>query len=230
MSLPALLLVHGAWHDSPAWHHLASCLPDVDVRTVRLPSTGEDLELLGDLYADSARIEAVLGEIGGPAVVLGHSYGGAPVSQTPAGPGIVRVIYLAAMMQDVGDTVLTPTGGVHPAYWDVHEEEGVRPGYFGVSDPVEVLYNGVDPQLAESVAASLRSQSLASVTQPLTRAIWHDVPSSYIVCAQDRAIPAAFQYSMARQANRVRLMDSGHSPFLSHPAELARLIREEMAI
>lgn len=61
------------------------------------------------------------------------------------------------MMQDVGDTVLTPTGGVHPPYWDVHEEEGDRPGYFGVSDPVEVLYNGVDPQLAESVAANLRS-------------------------------------------------------------------------
>ncbi|MFE0626305.1 alpha/beta hydrolase [Streptomyces sp. NPDC058864] len=229
MSLPALLLVHGAWHDSPAWRFLASCLPDVDVRAVRLPSTGEDPALLGDLYADAARIEAVLGEIGGPAVVLGHSYGGAPVSQTPAVSGIVRVIYLAAMMQDVGDTVLTPTGGVHPPYWDVHEEEGDRPGCFGVSDPVEVLYNGVAPQLAESVAATLRKQSLASVTQPLTRAVWRDVPSSYIVCEQDRAIPAAFQYSMARQAGRVRSMDSGHSPFLSHPAELARLIREEMA-
>ncbi|WP_369221616.1 alpha/beta hydrolase [Streptomyces sp. R39] len=230
MSLPALLLVHGAWHDSSAWRLLAEHLPDVDVRTVRLPSTGDDPTRLGDLYADAARIEVALGEIGGPAVVLGHSYGGAPVSQTPAGPGIVRVIYLAAMMQDVGDTVLTPTGGVHPGYWDVHGEDGDRPGYFGVADPVEVLYNGVDPQLAEAAVASLRSQSLASVTQPLTRAIWHDVPSSYIVCERDRAIPAAFQRSMARQADRVRPMDSGHSPFLSHPAELARLIREEIAV
>lgn len=229
MSLPALLLVHGAWHDSAVWQPLAECLPDVDVRTVRLASTGEDPALLGDLYADSARIEAVLGEIGGPAVVLGHSYGGAPVSQTP-GHGIVRVIYLAAMMQDVGDTVLTPTGGVHPPYWDVHEEDGGLRGHFGVTGPVEVLYNGVDPQRAAAAAASLRPQSLASVTQPLTRAVWHDVPSSYIVCEQDRAIPAAFQRSMARQADRVRLLDSGHSPFLSHPAELARLIREEMAV
>ncbi|WP_405590627.1 alpha/beta hydrolase [Streptomyces sp. NBC_01190] len=230
MSLPALLLVHGAWHDSSAWPLLASYLPDVDVRTVRLPSTGEDPRLLGDLYADAAHIEAVLGTIGGPAVLLGHSYGGAPVSQTPAVPGLVRVIYLAAMMQEVGDAVLTPTGGVHPWYWDVHETDGDRPGHFGVRDPLEVLYNGVDPQLAKAAAGSLRSQSLASVTQPLTRALWHDVPSSYIVCEQDRAIPAEFQRSMAQHADRVRLIDSGHSPFLSHPEELARLIREEMTI
>lgn len=230
MSLPALVLVHGAWHGPSAWQPLVECLPDLEVRTVGLPSTGVDPRFLGDLHADSARVEAVLGEIEGPAVVLGHSYGGAPVSQLAVRPGIVRVIYLAAMMQDVGDAVLTPTGGVYPAYWDVHEEDGDRPGYFGVTDPGEVLYNGVDPRLAEAAVASLGLQSLASVTQPLTRAVWRDVPSSYIVCEQDRAIPAAFQHSMARQADRVRLLDSGHSPFLSHSAELARLIRDEIAV
>ncbi|MFC8784957.1 alpha/beta hydrolase [Streptomyces nigra] len=223
---PALLLVHGAWHGTWCWQPLMDHLPDVDVRAVALPSSGSDPHALGDLYDDAAAISAALEAIGGPTVVVGHSYGGCPVSQAAGSAGDVRrVIYLTALMQDVGDALLTLVGGAYPPDWDVHESEE----YFDVHDPLKALYADVEPDLAARCVARLGHESLRAVKQPLTEAAWRTVPSTYIVCEDDVAIPPPLQEQMAVRAERVQRIRSSHSPFLSRPAELASLLCEEMA-
>ncbi|MBV2353926.1 alpha/beta hydrolase [Streptomyces sp. J2-1] len=225
--LPSLLLVHGAWHAPWCWEQLAAELPDVDVRTVALPSSGSDPKALGDLYDDAAAISGAVREIGGPTVVVGHSYGGCPVTQAAGSAGDVRrVVYLSALMQDVGDSLLSLVGGAYPPDWDVHEETEC----FGVHDPLHALYADVEPELAARSAARLGYESLRAVRQPLTEAAWHTVPSTYIVCEEDVAIPPVLQEQMAVRADRVRRIRSSHSPFLSRPAELAALLREEMTV
>ncbi|MGI5135591.1 MULTISPECIES: alpha/beta fold hydrolase [unclassified Streptomyces] len=230
-NLPALLLVHGAWHGPWCWQPLIEHLPGVDVRTVALPSSGADPADLGDLYDDAAAVAKTLASIGGPTVVVGHSYGGSPITEAAAQvDNVIRLVYVTALMLDVGDSVLSAADGVYPPYWDVRERPDGHPdkGFFQVSQPLEILYGDVDPELARLSAAKLGRQSLASATQPLTEAAWRTVPSTYIVCEADAAIPVPLQEAMAQRAQRTRQVDSAHSPFLSNPAELARILREEL--
>lgn len=232
-TLPTLVLVHGAWHGAWCWQPLIEQLPDLDVRTVALRSSGQDPAALGGLYDDAETVAKAIAAVGGPTVLVGHSYGGSPVTEAAAAAGDVqRVIYLSALMQDVGDSVLSLVDGVHPPYWDVHEQPRGEAGhgYFEATQAEHVLYGDVEPRLAQQAAARLGRQSLASVTQPLTQAAWRTVPSTYILCEQDLALPLPLQEAMATRAQRTVRLRSGHSPFLSQPAELARLLRQELAL
>ncbi|QJY49399.1 alpha/beta fold hydrolase [Pseudonocardia broussonetiae] len=96
-------------------------------------------------------------------------------------------------------------------------------------DPEAVFYGDVAPELAAACADRLTHQSLAALGATLADAAWRHVPTSYVVCVRDAAIPAPLQEEMAGHAVRVHHLDASHSPFLSVPAELAALIEEEVA-
>ncbi|SES49616.1 Pimeloyl-ACP methyl ester carboxylesterase [Streptomyces sp. yr375] len=228
-ALPALLLVHGAWHGPWCWRQLIDELPDIDVRTVALPSSGDDTAasgVLGDLRDDAAVVAEAVAAIDGPVVVVAHSYGGVPVTEALGSVGDVRrLVYLCAFQLDVGDSLLSSVGGTPPPWWEVREREG----HIVALEPERVFYGDVDPELVEQAVAQVGVQSLASFSQPLTRAAWHTLPSTYVVCEADCAIPPFAQEAMSNRAQEVRRLDASHSPFLSRPAELAALLREELA-
>ncbi|MGY1641638.1 alpha/beta hydrolase [Geodermatophilus sp. SYSU D00703] len=215
-----LLLVHGAWHGSWCWEPLRDALDGVPVRTVDLPSVGSDPAALGSLDDDAQAVRAALADIEGPVVVLGHSYGGIPVTEAAtADLGVAHLVYLCAFQLDVGESLVGSLGGQPPDWQEVH------PTHVRVTTPEPVFYNGVDPELTERAVSRLRLHSVSSFTQPLSRAAWTELPSTYVVCEQDQAIPVSAQEAMARRAGEVLRMDAGHSPFLSRPAELATLLR-----
>jgi pimeloyl-ACP methyl ester carboxylesterase len=217
---PTLLLVHGAWHTSWAWQPLIAELSDIDVVTVDLPSSGTDPQALGDLTADADVVRAALAGIEGPVVVVGHSYGGVPITEAAtAEAGVAHLVYLCAFQLDVGDSLVSSLGGEVPPWQEIHETH-VR-----VTTPEPVFYNGVDPELTEQAVARLHLQSTRALTQPLSRAAWTELPSTYVVCEQDQAIPIFAQEAMSARAGTVLRLDSGHSPFLSQPAELAAVLR-----
>jgi pimeloyl-ACP methyl ester carboxylesterase len=85
----------------------------------------------------------------------------------------------------------------------------------------------VDPAVAAAAAAGLVPVSYASQTTPVTRAAWHDIPTSYVVCTQDAMLPPTAQEQMAARTERVHHLDASHSPMLSRAKELAALIRDE---
>ena len=217
---PTLVLVHGAWHGSWCWEPLADALGDVPVQTIDLPSAGDNPAVLGDLYADAAAVRSALSSIGGPTVVLGHSYGGAAITEAVAADsGVAHLIYLCAFLLDEGESILGAVGGTPPPWRDV------RGDHVLVRMPAAVFYNDVPPEPTARSVARVSAHSLAAFEQPLTNAGWKAVPSTYMMCERDQAIPPFAQEAMAQRASEVLRMDTGHSPFLSQPEALARLLR-----
>jgi pimeloyl-ACP methyl ester carboxylesterase len=224
-SAPTLVLVHGAWHGPWAWRRLVDELADLDVRTVALPSVGPDPSALGDLHTDAEAVRAAVTVVDGPVVVCAHSYGGLPVTEGLVGvPNVVGLVYLCAFQLDIGESVISAVGGTAPSWWDIRRAEG----YVDALRPFEVFYADVRPHTARGAVARLGHQALAAFEQPLTRAAWRAIPSTYVVCERDAAISVVAQEMMAERASRVLRMPTSHSPFLSRPAQLGGVLRAEL--
>lgn len=225
MDKPTLLLVHGAWHRKEMWRTLVQHLPyDLDVRTVQLPSSAPvPPSELGDLYDDAATVRAAVEAIGRPTVVVAHSYGGAPVSQGLVGAdSVLRLVYLAAFQLDVGES-MDSVVGERPYFWGTdHYDEG----WYEMTDPVNIFYPDLEPEAAKAAVDALGPHSVASFSQSLTQAAWRTIDSTFILTAKE---PGFIYEPLIRRARRVRDIDTGHSPFLSKPAELAGMLMNEIA-
>lgn len=213
---PTLLLVHGAWHGAWCWEKLQAELAADGwaVRTVELPSASE---ARAGVFEDAETVRARLREIEGPVVVVGHSYGGIPVTQATAdADNVTHLVYLAAYQLDVGESMFGFHGAPIP-----ETTEGVMP----VSENARTqFYADVPEPEAEQAVQRLAPQSLRSCCDRVTKAGWRTIPSTYLVCEQDQALPPRDQETMAARADTVHRLASSHSPFLSIPGELAALL------
>jgi pimeloyl-ACP methyl ester carboxylesterase len=226
MPQPTIVFVHGAWHGPWVWDAVIRELPDMTTRTVALPSAGHDPAALGDMYADAKAIREAVTAIQGPVLAVAHSYGGVPATEGLAGLSHVsHLVYLTSFQLDVGESLLGAAGGKHLGWWDVHEAEG----YLDPLRPEEVFFGDVDEATARAAAARLGHQSWPAFAQPLTHAAWHTIPSTYVLCEKDGAIPLPGQEAMAQRAGRVLRLPTSHSPFLSRPADVASILRAEVA-
>lgn len=203
----------------------------VDALAVDLPGHGESTEPLGDLFNHAAFVREVLQKVDGPVVLMGHSYGGAVITEAAAGLDHVQhLVYLCALVPDIEETV----GSVMP---------GEVPPEAGVSDLGPVLRYNDDATMTVDASASvpvfyadctdddvafalarLCPQNAASFGQPLTGAAWRDTPSTYVLCTSDRAINPAFQRAMSARTTTVVEWDTSHSPFFSRPDLVADLL------
>jgi pimeloyl-ACP methyl ester carboxylesterase len=229
MTLPSLLIVPGAWHKPDHFRGLVDELPDIDVHTLTLASTGADPAPLRDMYADAELIAQAAAAIDRPVVVLAHSYGGVPTTQgLPDAQNVAHIIYLAAFQVNIGESLLTPTGGELMPWAELHRRDGVG-DFVEVMRPETVFYNDVDTATAARAVRQLGYQSYASMQQPVTETAWKTIPSTYVICEADNAIPVVAQELMAERADDVQRMNTSHSPYLSQPAALARLLRSSLA-
>jgi pimeloyl-ACP methyl ester carboxylesterase len=89
----------------------------------------------------------------------------------------------------------------------------------------ETFLQDCDPEIQRQAVDKTARQSLAVLEQPVQAASWQDVPSTYLVCGQDRGTPADLQREFAGRATSVVEIDAGHHPFLSRPAEVCDMIR-----
>jgi pimeloyl-ACP methyl ester carboxylesterase len=221
-----VVLVHGAWHGSWCWSELVPSLEaqGLAVATVDLPSSGPDVTALGDLDADVAAVTAVLDAVPGPKILLGHSYGGLPVTQAAQGRAdVVHLVYVCAFMLDAGVSLIDAAGGQPVSWWRLSDDRT----WMTVDRPQEVFYSDCPPAVAAAAVAQLQPQSLSSCRQPLQAAAWKTIPSTYVVADRDPELPQFVQEGMAAgRASRVVHIDAGHSPFLSRPGELASIVAE----
>jgi pimeloyl-ACP methyl ester carboxylesterase len=228
-----VVLVHGAWHGAWCWDRVVPLLREAGVPTVAvdLPGHGTSIEPLGDLYTHIAFVRELLEQIDGPIVLCGHSYGGAVITEAAAGvDGVRHLVYLCAIVPDVGETLGTVMADTVTA--EVGRSELGRAMQTNDDGTLTLDLDASVPvfyaDCAEDDIAAAREQlgehSGASFGQPLRAAAWHDIPSTYVVCTEDRAISPAFQRALTTRTTSFVEWPVSHSPFFSRPDLVADLL------
>lgn len=222
-----IVLVHGAWHNEQGFTALRS---ELDARgitssTVSLASAAAADGPIGDMYGDAELVRDHVKNLGRDCFVLAHSYGGLPVTQGLTDIGSVKgLIFLTAFVLDENETLFQACGAQDPPWW-VRGPDAER---LTTSTPQQVFYNSCTDKVAIEAVVALRTQSVLSFNQPITKVAWKEIPSTYILCAQDNAIPLVAQEAMSTRTNHTVTMNTDHSPFLSAPKDLAVILDELM--
>lgn len=226
-----VVFVHGACVKDGSWwwHRTAELLAEQSVASEAplLPSCGETGEATGahgpGLTQDVASVRGVLTASGEPTVVVAHSYGGIVTAEAAAGVESVRhLLLVSSYLPEVGQSLST-FGGEEPApFLEIDPESGT----FTVRQDAlaETFLHDCDPEIQRQAPSKTAWQSLAVLEQPVQSAAWQQVPSTYLVCAEDRGTPAHAQRQFAHRAGNVVELDAGHHPFLSQPAAVSELI------
>lgn len=226
-----VVFVHGACvrDGSWWWHRTAELLRQrgVPSSAPALPSCGETGLPAGaagpGLAEDVAAVRQALLDGAGPTVVVAHSYGGVVTAEAAAGIGSVRhLVLVSSYLPEVGQSLSDFGDGGPAAFLDVDPDAGT----FGVRPEllVDTFLQDCDPEDQVRAADHLAPQSLRVTGQPVGAAAWHQVPSTYLVCTQDRGTPPRLQREFARRAGAVVELDAGHHPFLSRPAVVRDLL------
>jgi pimeloyl-ACP methyl ester carboxylesterase len=224
-----VVLVHGAWHGAWCWSTLVDELAGQGIAAipVELTSHGTDPAAVGDLRSDTEVVRAAVAAVAGPVTVLGHSsYGGMVITEAADGQEkITQLMYLAGFAPEPGESMFGILAGA-PAPWIEPKGDGL----VGVAEGWgrKLFYSDCDTDIAQNSERKLSPQSVASFAQEVTAATWRTIPSTYLVCTEDQAIPPAAQRQMASRVGNSVELASGHSPFLSQPRQLAHLLGERL--
>ncbi|BCY10729.1 alpha/beta fold hydrolase [Actinoplanes sp. L3-i22] len=226
-----VVFVHGACvrDGSWWWHRTAALLAEHGVASVTpaLPSCGEAGVAAGTdgpgLAEDIAAVRRVLLDGDEPTIVVAHSYGGIVTAEAAAGIGSVRhLLLISSYLPEIGQSLSDFGDGGPAPFLDIDPVAGT----FGV-DPgllVDTFLQDCDADVWAQAPEHLARQSVRVTGQPVGAAAWHDIPSTYLVCADDRGTPARMQREFARRAGRTVEIDAGHHPFLSRPDDVRKLI------
>jgi pimeloyl-ACP methyl ester carboxylesterase len=232
------MLVHGAWHGAWCWELVAAALAarDLDAVAIDLPGHGDDPGPLTDLHGDAQRVRRALDGFDRPGVLVGHSYGGAVVTEAGVHDAVAELLYIASFNLDTGESAMSAAVAESEA---AHIDHSGRPDALdhiavdshGIStidpDGAPILfYDDCRDEVAEWAIARLGPQPMANLSQAPNAIAWRHRPSTYAVCTLDNVVHPALQRILARRADRALEWMSGHSPFLSCPEVVADAIAD----
>ncbi|PJJ63588.1 alpha/beta fold hydrolase [Compostimonas suwonensis] len=229
MSSSTVVLVHGAFADASGWTGVIERLQEKGY-PVLAPANP-----LRGIGADAAYLSAVLSTIPGPIVLVGHSYGGAVITNAALGnENVAGLVYITAYALDEGEAVAQANelGGGHT---EVTEHLVIRP-FPGAAEGDADAY--IDPEHfprlfaqdlplpeAQALAVSQRPGALASLGIPSGSPAWKAIPSWYLVASSDNIIPPEAERFMAERAGATTVeIESSHVPMISHVDEVTDLI------
>ncbi|MET9928953.1 MULTISPECIES: alpha/beta hydrolase [unclassified Streptomyces] len=193
---PVAVFVHGLYHRPEHFGPVADGLRAEGVDVV-VPELHR-----GSLAADTAAVQAVVDASEEPPLLLGHSYGGSVITGVR---GARHLVYLAAFVPDVGESA-AGLGGASPQLRDAVVPGEGRGGTTRL-DPdraADVLYDDCPGPLAARAVGLLRAQAPGCGRGVPEHHSWKRTPSTYVVCAGDRAIDPALQRTMAARCTAVR--------------------------
>ncbi|MFJ1969056.1 alpha/beta fold hydrolase [Streptomyces sp. NPDC087903] len=222
---PTIVLVHGAFADSSSWDGVVARLEREGYPVLGLANP------LRDLAGDAAYLSSVLDTIPGPVVLVGHSYGGAVITDAAAGhPNVKALVYIAAFAPDQGESSLGITGEYPgsqlPSSLVVRPFPGGQDAYIDPAAFKKVFAADVPTRETRLMAAEQRPVALAALAAPSSVPAWRTIPSWYLVAGADRAIPPAAERAMARRAHSrtVTVPGASHAVSVSHPEAVADLV------
>ena len=227
-----VVFVHGACvRDGPWWWHRAAAALEargVSSAAPALPSCGETDVPAGTggpgLDEDVAAVRGELESIDEPTVVVAHSYGGIVTAEAAAGIETVRhLVLISSYLPEVGESLSAFSGDEPAPFLDLD----VQAGTIGVHpEALAETFMHDCSDLVDDAMRRLARQSLSITQQPVRASAWQQVPTTYLVCSEDRGTPAERQRAFARRAQRVVELDAGHHPFLARPQAVAELVLE----
>ncbi|WP_263375010.1 alpha/beta fold hydrolase [Granulicella aggregans] len=215
-----IVLVHGAWADGSSW---AKVIPLLEQKGYHVTAVQNPLTSFAD---DVAATKRVVDAQDGPVLLVGHSYGGAIITEVGNNPKVAGLVYVAAFAPDTGESA----GGLAKPYGPTPGVTELRPladGFLVLSD------KGVQEDFAQDVPDSVRKLLIATqvptqgavLGATISAAAWRTKPSWFVIAANDRMIAPEQERASAKRMNaRTLTLSSSHVPMISKPAEVAAFL------
>lgn len=229
-----VVLVHGAWHGAWCWSALQADLDRRGVPSIAidLPGHGASTAPLTDLHGDARGVVDVLEVLRRRGieqpVLVGHSYGGAVITQAAAWhPHLSHLVYLAAFAPNDGESVMSALLSFPPAKVGLQAAMVGRDDGTSVLDPIlakSALYGDCDPVAADAALARLSPQPNATMSQAVVGSPRDSIASTYLLCTRDDSVHPDHQAIMAERCRSTVRIETDHSPFLSRVSETADLL------
>lgn len=215
-----VVLVHGGFVDGSGWEGVYRLLrrQGYNIAITQHPTTS--------LADDVRAVRRVLAAQDGPAVLVGHSYGGAIITEAGTDPKVAALVYVAAFAPDAGESVATliadppPGAPVPPILPPTDGFLLLDREKFAASFAADV-----EPELAAFMADAQLPWGVEALQGAITQPAWRTRPSWYLVAQDDRMIPPPAQRAMAGRAGATVAESAGsHSVYVSHPEAVVGLI------
>jgi pimeloyl-ACP methyl ester carboxylesterase len=217
-----VVLVHGAFVDGSGWKGVYEILKKDGYNVKIVQTSTKSLE--GDVAATKQVIDTTTGDV----LVVGHSYGGAVITEAGNDPKVAGLVYVAAFAPDAGESV----GGLNG-----------KPAPDATNPPMLPPQNGsltldrsgfqaafaadVDPVTAGLMADSQVPLGLEALSGTITHPAWKDKPSWYIITTRDKIVPLSLQRTMAERANaHIKEIAASHAVYISKAKAVAKVIEE----
>jgi len=217
-----IVLVHGAFADGSGWKALYSALTrkGYHVTVVQNPLTS--------LEDDVAATKVILDNQDGPTILVGHSWGGAVITEAGNHPRVAALVYVAAFQPGQGETALQWLQTAPPA-----PENGVLPPdskgivYYDKAKYHAGFCADISKEEADFMYASQGAFYAKGFTTPITHPAWKDKPTYAVVATDDKSIAPDIQRAMYKRSNtKVTEVKGSHVVFMSQPEAVAKVIVE----
>jgi len=233
-NLPTVVLVHGAFADASSWNGVIERLQAEGI-SVTAPANP-----LRGIAADSAYIAAVFGQIEGPVVAVGHSYGGAVITNAATDANnVLGLVYVAAFAPDEGETLGAVEAGskdsvlnsaLVPRQYPSADGESATEFYIDPPKAREAFAGDLSDQQAALIAATQRPVAEAAFGEPNGVPAWRHLPSWAVVATGDKAAGTDVVRSMAERAGaKITEVDGSHVIMVSQPEAVTNVILDAVA-
>jgi pimeloyl-ACP methyl ester carboxylesterase len=217
-----IVLVHGGFVDGSGWSHVYRGLrkDGYNVTIVQIPTTS--------LTDDVAATKLAIAQQAGSVILVGHSYGGAVISEAGTDPKVKGLVYIAAFAPDKGESVqsliATPVPGA-PAPPILPPQNGFL--FFDRGKFAAAFAADVAPEEAAFMADSQVPWGVNALAGSITEPAWKSKRSWYLVTSDDKMIPPPAQRQMAQRANSTVVEIKGsHAIYISQPQAVIKLIEQ----
>jgi pimeloyl-ACP methyl ester carboxylesterase len=211
-----IVLVHGAWADGSGWQAVHDILRarGYNVSAVQNPLTS---------FADDvAAADRVVARQDGATLLVGHSYGGAVITEAGNAAKVAGLVYVAAFVPDAGESVESLIEGELPAPLQPSADGFL---FFNPALFPQIFAHDLTTAAGVFLAAAQVPPAVATFGTKVTQAAWRSRRSWYVVATEDRVIPADAQRQMATRANAIVTDVRGsHAVYISQPAAVAEAI------
>ena len=218
-----VVLVHGAFADGSGWEAVAKIL-EKDGYTVSVAQPPETS------YADDQKYtKAAIDAMGGPVVLVGHSYGGSIITEAGNDTNVAALVYIAAFALDEGESCASIEQAV-PQASKAFKPDGNGNWWIEQDQFAADFAADIPPAEAHFMAISQVPISTDSFTHKVTSPAWKSKPTWYMVASSDRSINPDQERMMAKRADATTVeVNASHVAYMSHPKETAKLIEKAAA-